>query len=240
MCYLSEDFKEACSVPGRRSRQYSAGADPASFASARQVYFSASTAASTPPRRERDARRGQRHLDAAERPHQHQLVEIAQVADAERAALELAKSGAERQIESFAGNAPELVGVVPVGHHHGRDDVAVFVGAARRRSRVPTPHGGARRFREPPVPREDVLQPFLAQHASASRRPYSRLVAGVYGKNPFALEASIGSHDQYDLGSRACREAASAFSLIALKLSPGGSIRPFCDPAIVTSMPHSS
>ena len=34
--------------------------------------------------------------------------------------------------------------------------------------------------------------------------------------------------------------AASAFSDTALKLRPGGSIRPFCEPATVTSTPHSS
>ena len=39
---------------------------------------------------------------------------------------------------------------------------------------------------------------------------------------------------------RAERDAASAFSLIALKPRPGGSISPFCEPASVTSMPHSS
>ena len=42
---------------------------------------------------------------------------------------------------------------------------------------------------------------------SASRRPKSRFVAGVYGKNPVALAASIGSHAQYDLRQRADREA---------------------------------
>ena len=36
------------------------------------------------------------------------------------------------------------------------------------------------------------------------------------------------------------RDAASAFALIALKLRPGGSISPFCDPDSVTSSPHSS
>ena len=62
----------------------------------------------------------------------------------------------------------------------------------------------------------------------------------MVGKNPLALDASIASHAQYDRGDFAVFEAASAFWLMALKLSPGGSISPFCDPASVTSMPHSS
>ena len=75
---------------------------------------------------------------------------------------------------------------------------------------------------------------------SASLRPYNRLVAGVNGKKPAWLALIIGSHAQYDLGKRAEREAASALSLMALKLRPGGSMSPFCEPVSVTSRPHSS
>jgi hypothetical protein len=35
-------------------------------------------------------------------------------------------------------------------------------------------------------------------------------------------------------------DAATAFSLTALKDRPGGSIRPFCEPATVTSTPQAS
>ena len=136
--------------------------------------------------------------------------------------------------------ARSVVRVVAVRHHHRRHDGAVFVGALARDLESPGAHRRARRLREPAVPREHVLESFLASIRSASRRPKSRFVDGVYGKKPLWLEASIGSHDQYDRARRAAREAASAFSLIALKLRPGGSISPFCDPASVTSIPHSS
>src|SRR5437870_12276863 len=50
----------------------------------------------------------------------------------------------------------------------------------------------------------------------------------------------IGAHSQYDFGSRDDLDAASAFSLMALKPSPGGNNSPFCEQPMVTSTPHSS
>src|ERR1700677_697874 len=50
----------------------------------------------------------------------------------------------------------------------------------------------------------------------------------------------MACQSQYDFGIRADLDAASALSLTALKPSPGGSIRPFCEPAMATSTPHSS
>src|SRR3989442_7034389 len=50
----------------------------------------------------------------------------------------------------------------------------------------------------------------------------------------------ISSQPQYDRGRRAPLLAASAFSLTQLNDRPGGNIKPFCEPATVTSTPHSS
>src|ERR1700720_72038 len=63
---------------------------------------------------------------------------------------------------------------------------------------------------------------------------------GVYGKKPFRLNSRISCQSQYDRGSFAVLLAAMAFSEIALKASPGGSIKPFCDDEIITSTSHSS
>ncbi len=51
---------------------------------------------------------------------------------------------------------------------------------------------------------------------------------------------SMSSQEKKDLGSFAVVEARSALSLTALNDMPGGSIRPFCAPPMVTSTPHSS
>ena len=50
----------------------------------------------------------------------------------------------------------------------------------------------------------------------------------------------ISSQAQNDLGKLALALAAIAFGESALKLMPGGSIKPFCEPLMVTSTPHSS
>ena len=52
--------------------------------------------------------------------------------------------------------------------------------------------------------------------------------------------ATISSQAQKARGSVADLLACSAFGDSALKLMPGGSINPFCEPLMVTSTPHSS
>src|ERR1700731_1791643 len=63
---------------------------------------------------------------------------------------------------------------------------------------------------------------------------------GVYGKKPFRLNCRISAQSQYDRGNLAVSLAIIAFSEIALNERPGGSIKPFCDDAIMTSTSHSS
>ena len=125
-CYASDDFQrrasprfsrsgrrrftgrlisiQALSVSGRRAPVLSAVLDPGAD--------SRRSAASTPPALERHAGEREPHLDAAQRAHQHQLVEVAEVTDAERASLQPAEAGAERQVEALEDDRPERVGVV--------------------------------------------------------------------------------------------------------------------------------
>src|SRR5688572_7342336 len=49
----------------------------------------------------RDAREAEPHLDAAERSHQHEVVEVAEMADAKNLLRQLAEPGAERHVEFF-------------------------------------------------------------------------------------------------------------------------------------------
>ena len=59
----------------------------------------------------------ERHLDAGQRAHQHQVVEVAEMADAEHLARDLAEALAERQVEVLQRHLAEGVGVVALGHH---------------------------------------------------------------------------------------------------------------------------
>jgi hypothetical protein len=65
---------------------------------------------------------------------------------------------------------------------------------------------------------------------------------GVGGVGPVAVLfiSMISSQAQKALRQRGFSLASSALARRALKLMPGGSIRPFCEPLTVTSTPHSS
>ena len=94
------------------------------------------------------------------------------------------------------------------------------------------PHGG--------VAGEDVIEPFLLQHRQRLPQPEQQV-----GRRRVGEEARRVGREHVvpvPVGARqpAVLFAASAFSDIALKLRPGGSIRPFCEPATVTSTPQAS
>src|SRR3954470_1968753 len=56
------------------------------------------------------------HLDARQRPGEREIVEVAQVPDAENLAGETPQARPERHVVRLEDRAPERVGVVPGGH----------------------------------------------------------------------------------------------------------------------------
>src|SRR5437588_2065840 len=58
------------------------------------------------------------HLSAGQRAEQHQLVDVAKVADAEHLAGKRAETRAVRDIEMLERERAEGVAVVTLGHHH--------------------------------------------------------------------------------------------------------------------------
>src|SRR6266496_4927090 len=78
----------------RRSREGSP--EPAPASGAGEVVEGGDDAALL----EGDAGEREAHLDAGERARQHEVVEVAEVADPERLALQLAEAGAERHVET--------------------------------------------------------------------------------------------------------------------------------------------
>src|ERR1700730_11961066 len=52
----------------------------------------------------------ERHLDGGDRAQHHRLVQIAEMADAEHAALQSVQSAAERHVELVERGLPDLVG----------------------------------------------------------------------------------------------------------------------------------
>src|SRR5882672_8212552 len=63
-----------------------------------------------------DARKRESHFNACQRSHQHEVVEISQMPDAEHLAAELGEAGAERQVEGIQDHFAHAVGVVAGGH----------------------------------------------------------------------------------------------------------------------------
>ena len=112
------DLREVEHAQAGERRRHAAARQPPATLRARDGRAPSSSAASTPPRSHGHAREPQAHLDAAQRPGQHQVVEVAEVADPEHPALQLAEAGAERHVEALEDHAPHVVGVVALGHEH--------------------------------------------------------------------------------------------------------------------------
>src|SRR4029077_892099 len=66
------------------------------------------------------------HLDPAQRAAQHQIVEMAEMADAEDPALHLAEPGAERHVETVEDDVAHPVGVKAVGHQDRGQRTRIF------------------------------------------------------------------------------------------------------------------
>src|ERR1035437_11121657 len=70
----------------------------------------------------------QRHLDARERAEHHELVDVADMPDAEDFPDETARTAAERQVVAAERDVDDLLRVEAIGHHDGRDRVRVDLG----------------------------------------------------------------------------------------------------------------
>src|SRR5882672_11382906 len=68
------------------------------------------------------------HLDAGERAGEREVVEIAEMPDAKYLAGEASEAGAERHVVGLENDLAQPVGVVPRGHHHGRERARLLLG----------------------------------------------------------------------------------------------------------------
>ena len=117
----------------------------------------------------------------------------------------------------------EPIRIVAVGHHHGGDDSAVFVGPLA--CDLQCPSAGWRRVRPrraAGVPRKHLSQPFLVQHPQrfAQSRTADWWRAWRERTRPHWRRASAPRPSTIR-GSRAVCEAASALSLIAVEAQTG-------------------
>ena len=82
----------------------------------------------------------QAHLHAGQRARQHQVVEVAEMADPEHLVLELAQAGAERHVEALEDHAADLVGAV---EQHRGERAGELALVERQHLEPPAVHGGA-------------------------------------------------------------------------------------------------
>src|SRR5262249_13646646 len=94
----------------------------------------------------RDAGKREAHLDPRERADDGEIVGVAEMADAEHLAGKLGEAGAERNIEMLERGLAEAVGVLALGHQHGREGRGIILRFAAPDFEAPAAHRAPRRL----------------------------------------------------------------------------------------------
>src|ERR1043166_3442072 len=86
------------------------------------------------------------HFDAGECAHDNEIVGVAEVADAEYLAGELREAAAERNVEMLERGLAEAIGVLAIGHQHGRERRRIILRLAAPDFQTPGAHRAPRRL----------------------------------------------------------------------------------------------
>ncbi len=112
------------------------------------------------------------HLRAGDRAEQHELVQIAQMADAEQLAGDFGEAGAEREIVALEGARDDLGAIDAFGHHDRGHGVGVPLRSGRAQLQLPAlENRGAHAGGEIGMPVEHILQPLLGEHGERLAQP---------------------------------------------------------------------
>src|SRR4051812_5884548 len=103
------------------------------------------------------------HLNAGQRAHQREIVEIAKMADAEYLAGQLAEARAERHVERFQNDFANLVGIVSGRRHDRSERARVFARIRREDLESPCAHRAPGRFAVALVACENGIEAFLVE-----------------------------------------------------------------------------
>src|SRR5215211_664663 len=118
-----------------------------------------------PARSVRDAARLEADLDAGKRAGDHEVVKIAEVADAEHRVGERPEAVAERHVAALEDLGPQAVGRMPLRQPHRGERRRIFAWIAALDLEAPEPHRPPCRLGGADVAGEDVVQSLLVQHA---------------------------------------------------------------------------
>ena len=104
------------------------------------------------------------HLDAGQRTSQHELVEIAEMANTKNFARNLSEARSERHVEPVEQQRPECGFAEAVRQQDRRARTAVFGGIAGPDLQTPSTYRVARCLGQAIVPAKDVGQLFFHEH----------------------------------------------------------------------------
>src|SRR6478672_9874422 len=104
------------------------------------------------------------HLAAGERAEQRQVVAVAEMADPEHAALDLAEAGAEREVEALVDQPAHRVGVDAGRHDHAGQHRRPALRLDALDRQLPGVDGGANALGPALMAGEDVVEPLAEQH----------------------------------------------------------------------------
>src|SRR5260370_3515324 len=174
----------------------------------------------------RDLGKIKRHLDTGESAHQHQIVEMTEMADAEDLALELRQSRPERHVEMLQDHVAEMGGVMAGGHDDSGENRRVFLRIATENLEAPRQHSGPRGRSDFQMAGEDMVEPLLHQHLErfaqaiekiGGRRVRPRTILVLLG---YLLPIPIGPAHRVGL---CCGESLLRYCIEA---KPGGQHQP--------------
>ena len=118
------------------------------------------------------------HLHTRERAHQREVVEIAEVSDAEYFVGDFPKAAAERHIEIFQHDFTERGFAVAFRHAHGGEYAGVLRFVLTLNFQPPRVHRTARGFGMAVVAFEYVVEAFLFEHGDAFAQAVEQVGGG--------------------------------------------------------------
>ncbi len=118
-------------------------------------------------------------LDAGEGLEHHQLIEIAEMADAEDAARDLGQPDAERKAVSPVGMAYEFIGVESVRQKDGAHRFGMPAGLCGTELQPPGLDCLAHAFGEAMMAGEDIVEAFLEQKVERGAQAPEEWIGGV-------------------------------------------------------------
>jgi hypothetical protein len=107
----------------------------------------------------------QSHFNTGQSAGEHQIVEIAKVADPKGTVSEARKTISKRHIECFQDSGAEGIGRMSFGKHDGRQRRGMLAWSVADRLKPPRLDSGAGSRRMPGVPRQDGRQALFVKNS---------------------------------------------------------------------------